>query len=344
MTELKVCTYNIHSCVGTDGLYSVDRVAKVICNGDADVVCLQEVEINPAAAPLQNRVWSSVHGDDQPELIAKLAGYKYHAFSPAIRSRASSRCNERHGYVSEEDVVSGYFRDDEQEQSSHVNYCNSNAKEPYADRYDDLNMGKFGIAIVSNHPIIQIKTHQYQRYKRKTLRNAMACLILLPNNAQVWIVNTHLGCHFIGKEQSQQAKELVDFIYCLEMSNNNTNNICGVILCGDFNSPPIFPCIRIMKSFGFNDTWCQQLKRRQIPSSSSGGTFPSNARVLGMPSCLNKLICLRLDYMFVLYQRGRDGIIDCKCVYVQDDSHDCALASDHLPLCSVFVLGELNSH
>ena len=161
----------------------------------------------------------------------------------------------------------------------------------------------------------------------------MAVLISLPNNTLIWIVNTHLGCHFIGKEQHAQSKELVSFISSLERRNNNSKDIVGVILCGDLNSPPIFRSIKTIQHAGLHDSW--SLKRGQRVSVS-GGTFPSDAKVFGMTvSCFRKLI--RLDYIFV-HEHCLPQIIVCTCVYVQDDSYECSLASDHLPVCAVFVI------
>jgi endonuclease/exonuclease/phosphatase family metal-dependent hydrolase len=42
--RLVVATYNVHSCVGTDGRHDCERVGEVIRSLDADVVALQEVE------------------------------------------------------------------------------------------------------------------------------------------------------------------------------------------------------------------------------------------------------------------------------------------------------------
>jgi endonuclease/exonuclease/phosphatase family metal-dependent hydrolase len=39
---LRIATYNVHSCVGTDGRHDPERVARVIAELDADVVALQE--------------------------------------------------------------------------------------------------------------------------------------------------------------------------------------------------------------------------------------------------------------------------------------------------------------
>ena len=40
--NLRVATYNVHACVGTDGRHDPDRVAAVIAELDADIVALQE--------------------------------------------------------------------------------------------------------------------------------------------------------------------------------------------------------------------------------------------------------------------------------------------------------------
>lgn len=42
--ELKVLSYNIHSCFGVDGKYDPSRVASVIQSSGADLVALQEVD------------------------------------------------------------------------------------------------------------------------------------------------------------------------------------------------------------------------------------------------------------------------------------------------------------
>ncbi len=44
MNRIRVATYNIHRCIGTDGNYSADRIRKVLHQIGAQVVALQEVE------------------------------------------------------------------------------------------------------------------------------------------------------------------------------------------------------------------------------------------------------------------------------------------------------------
>jgi endonuclease/exonuclease/phosphatase family metal-dependent hydrolase len=41
---IRVVTYNIHTCVGVDRRYDPARIAAVLCEIDADIACLQEVD------------------------------------------------------------------------------------------------------------------------------------------------------------------------------------------------------------------------------------------------------------------------------------------------------------
>ncbi len=60
---IKVATYNIHRCIGTDGVCDADRVAAVIAEMDADFVSLQEVSCRKPP-----------HGIDQLAYVADRAG------------------------------------------------------------------------------------------------------------------------------------------------------------------------------------------------------------------------------------------------------------------------------
>ena len=51
---LRVATYNVHACVGTDGRHDPDRVAAVVAELDADVVALQEFTY-PASVAIEHR-------------------------------------------------------------------------------------------------------------------------------------------------------------------------------------------------------------------------------------------------------------------------------------------------
>ena len=52
---LRVATYNVHACVGTDGRHDPDRVAAVVGELNADVVALQEFTY-PATVAIESRV------------------------------------------------------------------------------------------------------------------------------------------------------------------------------------------------------------------------------------------------------------------------------------------------
>lgn len=75
----RVMTYNVHSCVGTDGALSPARVAEVIARAAPDVVALQELDIGQARS-------ASVH---QPNWLAERLQMFAH-FTPA------RCCNEGH--------------------------------------------------------------------------------------------------------------------------------------------------------------------------------------------------------------------------------------------------------
>jgi len=73
--RLRVATYNVHGCVGTDGQRSEGRIAEVITSMSVDIVGLQELDLGRPR---------SAHAD-QTALIATQLGWKYH-FHPAMRS------------------------------------------------------------------------------------------------------------------------------------------------------------------------------------------------------------------------------------------------------------------
>ena len=71
---LRLMTYNVHGCVGTDGRLSPERVAEVIAAHGADVVALQECDVGRARS-------GKTH---QPETIARDLEMDFY-FSPAWR-------------------------------------------------------------------------------------------------------------------------------------------------------------------------------------------------------------------------------------------------------------------
>lgn len=71
---LRVATYNVHGCVGTDGRRSEERIAEVIASLRADVVGLQELDLGRARSG----------GVDQAKAISNFLGWHF-VFHPALR-------------------------------------------------------------------------------------------------------------------------------------------------------------------------------------------------------------------------------------------------------------------
>ncbi len=122
-----------------------------------------------------------------------------------------------------------------------------------------------------------------------------------------------LGCHFVGREQAQQVRELAEFLRSL--------GSCAVVACGDFNPLPWFSCIRDLKLHALLDVWEH--------NRNFCGTFPSHEQVIFpfIGKCVRKL--LRWDYILL-----KGGIV-CKIAYVYEDCSVASLASDHLPICAI---------
>lgn len=66
--KLRVATYNVHGCVGTDGRRSEERIAQVIEELAVDIVGLQELDRGRARSG----------GIDQAEAIAAQLGWQWH--------------------------------------------------------------------------------------------------------------------------------------------------------------------------------------------------------------------------------------------------------------------------
>lgn len=68
---LRIMTYNVHRCIGRDGVLSAQRIARVISRHQPDVVALQELEVD-----------AHRYGD-QPRILAKYLDMAYFFF-PAV--------------------------------------------------------------------------------------------------------------------------------------------------------------------------------------------------------------------------------------------------------------------
>ena len=71
---LRVVSYNVHSCVGLDGRLSPSRISRVLTQCDADVIALQELDMNRRRTG--NR--------DQVTEIAQSLGFDHILFHPAL--------------------------------------------------------------------------------------------------------------------------------------------------------------------------------------------------------------------------------------------------------------------
>lgn len=80
---MKFVSFNIQYGFGADGLYDLSRIETPI--GDADVICLQEVE----------RHWSRSRMDDQPDIIGTLFPMHHWVYGPAFDMDASEQANGR---------------------------------------------------------------------------------------------------------------------------------------------------------------------------------------------------------------------------------------------------------
>lgn len=81
VSRLRLATYNIRWGLGADGVHDLERTARVLRAIDADIVLLNEVDIN----------WRRSGNADQPAYLAAAAGYPHVYFGPALRTWASGR-------------------------------------------------------------------------------------------------------------------------------------------------------------------------------------------------------------------------------------------------------------
>jgi endonuclease/exonuclease/phosphatase family metal-dependent hydrolase len=72
VTTFRVMTYNVHSCVGTDGRLEPERIAEVIARADPDIVALQELDAGRSGTKRMH----------QPEWLAEQLKMAVH-FTPA---------------------------------------------------------------------------------------------------------------------------------------------------------------------------------------------------------------------------------------------------------------------
>ena len=200
--HLQVLSYNVHSCIGTDGVYSPQRIVDVLaaaasvsaceatvsasatstCSASTatpfTIVSLQEIESNGARAR-QRRSRSTYHigdvdddggDDDERRPIRTRIWSAPHAddqpqlIADGLAAASSSRGSCDNYHVSFAPAIASVAR----------GRCHERHGDPNDDHHVVAEMGKFGRAILSQLPIVETRIHRYKRYKRKTLRNAQA--------------------------------------------------------------------------------------------------------------------------------------------------------------------------
>ena len=82
--KLRIMTYNVHGCSGTDGRVSPRRVARVIDAYDPDIIALQEIDLGRRRS----------RAEDQAAMIAKQLGLE-----SRVSVRPSAQGEEHYGHA-----------------------------------------------------------------------------------------------------------------------------------------------------------------------------------------------------------------------------------------------------
>lgn len=168
---IRVATYNIHKCVGMDRRRSVERIARVIDEMDADVVALQEVVIEKSVTPLSRA------SPGHPRRFIKSKSEQSLSPLPETALDQAERLSELTGYS----VVVGA------------------AIDKPGDVYGNVVLTRLQIVGYEN---FDISTHR---------REPRACLrvdISLPGGLALHLYNTHFGTSY--PERVQQSRRLVE--------------------------------------------------------------------------------------------------------------------------------------
>jgi endonuclease/exonuclease/phosphatase family metal-dependent hydrolase len=92
--QLSLATYNIHRCIGLDGRRSAERIAEVLCELDADVVVLQEVE-SPVDNPMGLLNYLARQTNSEPFADVTMVREDAH-YGNAVLTRLPVRWAKRH--------------------------------------------------------------------------------------------------------------------------------------------------------------------------------------------------------------------------------------------------------
>jgi hypothetical protein len=102
----RLLTYNVHSGVGLDGKYDLQRIGRVVAHAAPDILCLQEVEKNSEVRAA--RKWSHAHLDDQATVVAREAGLEHVHFFAAINASYDSSLSSDGNEVLRADTCAAY--------------------------------------------------------------------------------------------------------------------------------------------------------------------------------------------------------------------------------------------
>lgn len=163
----------------------------------------------------------------------------------------------------------------------------------------DYQGGEYGIAVLSRFPIVEHRIFHYQTWEAREPRGVLAVKVQPfsnPLSRSVWFVTTHLGTDDTGEEQTEQVKQLTDWLNALPGDSS-------LIVSGDFNQRPDSRAVRFF-SDRFADLWT-------LKGIGKGYTYPATR-----PSS-------RIDYLFV----KTGDLAECRDVTVME-----TIASDHRPV------------
>lgn len=135
-------------------------------------------------------------------------------------------------------------------------------------------------------------------------------------NLSIYFGTTHLGIGLNGKQQLNEAKQIVQWMSKNIINNTKTPYI--IIMTGDYNAIPSDDTIKTTMLSLFNDLWIQDDICRKIidPTNLNGYTYDS----------LNP--SKRIDYMFMFKSINFPDEIKFHC----DIQVVSTLASDHRPV------------
>jgi endonuclease/exonuclease/phosphatase family metal-dependent hydrolase len=186
---LITASFNIHSCVGEDHIYDVDRVGNYLASLDADIIGLQEVEVNMVSQ--YTRSWSAKHKHNQVQLLSAAARLGHTRFAPLLQCEYDPLTNTSH------------------KGSGHGHFgCAILSRYPVIDQR------------------LQVYKSYTGKPSRNLLAIRVQPPSLAPHGS-VWFATTHLGVQISAQEQAQQAKELIMYLDHLHRETNTPIILSG---------------------------------------------------------------------------------------------------------------------